>query len=268
MQYATCPVYQVSAGAVSGAAKNLRPMRTMLLMATVLLAQSAHATGLAAETIGYAYDINSEQLLYSESHCVSADAMVREVIYRDSSDGLIALKELSYDTGPTTPGFVQRNINTSDSVAVELRQGEVVMSFVGSGAAAARVVTKKPDAGVPLVVDAGFDAFVKANWESLLAGESKHFQFPFAARETLVELQIASATCSYEREADQCFTLELNNWLFRMLADPIELGYDSDLRRLTRFRGTSNITDAEGDGMVVDIHYQYTDVASIDCANE
>jgi hypothetical protein len=42
-----------------------------------------------------------------------------------------------------------------------------------------------------------------------------------------------------------------------MLASPIELGYDSSLMRLNRYRGLSNINDDNGDGLVVDIKYQY-----------
>jgi hypothetical protein len=243
-----------------------RVKKALLAAGVMMMVQQSHAAALKAETVGQAYDIATAQPLYSETHCVSDDAAVREVIYRDRDEALIAFKELSYETGPTTPAFVQHNINTQDSVAVEMRQGEIIMTFAESDLRSPRVVAKTPGAGVPLVVDAGFDAFVKDNWESLLAGERKRFQFPFAARETVVELQIASASCTYESETDQCFTLELGNWFFKMLAAPIELGYDSELRRLSRFRGVSNITDADGGGMVVDIRYRYSDVASVDCA--
>jgi hypothetical protein len=244
------------------------PVFMLLLIAAAMVAQKAYAKVLVAETIGQAYDLNSAQPLYTETHCVSDDAVIREVIYRDGNEEVIAFKALSYATGPTTPAFVQHNISTRGSVAVELQQGEVVMNFAGSDSELDRVVAKKAGATLPLVIDAGFDAFVKTNWESLLAGERKRFQFPFAAREMVVELQIASASCSYESETDQCFSLELNNWLLKMVADPIELGYDSELRRLSRFRGVSNITDADGAGMVVDILYRYSDMASVDCAPE
>ena len=74
------------------------------------------------------------------------------------------------------------------------------------------------------------------------------------------------AQCTYETETDQCFRLELSNWFFRMLADPIELGYDPAQRRLTRYRGLSNIGDGKGNGLVVDIRYDYQDVPEQACA--
>ena len=45
-----------------------------------------------------------------------------------------------------------------------------------------------------------------------------------------------------------------------MVVKPIELGYDPELRRLTRFRGLSNIGDENGNGLVVDIKYDYQDI--------
>jgi hypothetical protein len=50
-----------------------------------------------------------------------------------------------------------------------------------------------------------------------------------------------------------------------MLASPIELGYDSTLMRLNRYRGLSNINDDNGDSLVVDIKYQYKET-EVTCA--
>ena len=127
------------------------------------------------------------------------------------------------------------------------------------------VISTQPSPNLPVVIDAGFDAFVRANWDSLVAGANKSFQFPFAARESLVKLRIKPVSCSYDSETDQCFRLEMNNWLLRMLVAPIELGYDARLKRLTRYRGLSNIGDGQGNGLVVDIRYNYQDVPVMAC---
>ena len=77
------------------------------------------------------------------------------------------------------------------------------------------------------------------------------------SRNQLIALRLKKSPCQYETNTDQCFALEPANWLFRMLASPIELGYDSTLMRLNRYRGLSNINDVNGAGLVVDIKYQY-----------
>jgi hypothetical protein len=240
----------------------------LLVPALHALTHTAHATALVAQTIGEAFDLDSNKPLYSETHCVSGDALMREVIYKDAANQLIAYKVLDYATGSNTPSYVQHNVYSQDSIAVELEQERQEIIFTATDAERPdqpSVSSVKPGNALPVVIDAGFDAFVRENWHSLVAGERKQFQFPFAARESVVELSIASASCSYATETDQCFTLELNNWLLSMLADPIELGYDAKLQRLARFRGISNISDDAGEALAVDIHYRYDDVDALDC---
>lgn len=126
-------------------------------------------------------------------------------------------------------------------------------------------VIAQPNDSLPLVIDAGFDAFVRRYWDELVAGASREFQFPFADRSSLVEMRIKPLTCSYATKTEQCFRLELANWFLRMVVKPIELGYDAGSRRLTRYRGLSNIGDGKGNGLVVDIHYDYGGIAAPAC---
>ena len=148
-----------------------------------------------------------------------------------------------------------------------LRSGAVVVTTRDDSAdGTGRSHTLTPSPASPLVIDAGFDAFVTDHWSSLVDGQQQRFQFPLAAREALVELQIRSAPCTYPTQSDQCFRLAVDNWVLRLVADSIELGYDAQSRRLTRFRGVSNIGDGSGGGMAVDIHYRYHDLAALECA--
>jgi hypothetical protein len=231
--------------------------------------RDSRADDAVAHAIGTAYDLDGEMHLYSETHCVSGDALEREVIYRDAEEQLIAHKTLDYQTGPTTPSYVQRNFHAGESIIVELRKDTIDMTVrdmtVSDGAGAGETVSAPLDTSKPLVIDAGFDAFVTGNWDALVAGQSMRFQFPFAARESLFALRINAARCSYGTGADQCFRLELDNWILRALLDPIELGYDASLKRLVRYRGLSNIGDGKGAGQVVDIRYRYHDLPALAC---
>jgi hypothetical protein len=232
-----------------------------------MMMPAGYANDIVAQTIGEAFDLKSDEPLYSETHCLSGDALAREVIYRNVEGQLLAHKILSYRSGPTTPSFVQRNFYSQESIEVELKQDEVTMTIKDENSPApGKVISTRPSANLPVVIDAGFDAFVTGNWDSLLAGDNKSFQFPFAARESLVELRIKPTVCTYNTESDQCFRLEMNNWLLRMLVAPIELGYDAKLKRLTRYRGLSNIGDGKGEGLVVDIRYNYQDIPAMACS--
>ncbi len=238
----------------------------LLALCLLALIHQAHASPLVAQTIGEAFDQNTNELLYSETHCVSQDALTREVLYRNTEEQLIAYKVLRYDSGPMTPSFEQRNLYSNEIVAIAWQRGTILVTAREDTAdGKARSVSLLPGTDSPIVIDAGFDAFVTGNWDSLVDGEKKRFQFPVAAREALVELRIESAPCSYDTETDQCFTLEVDHWLISMVADAIELGYNSQLQRLARFRGVSNISDGAGAGLVVDIHYRYQDLAALQC---
>lgn len=217
------------------------------------------------QTVGKAYELNGDGLLYTEAHCVSENEKSREVIYRDGEERLIARKIVDYQTGNTTPGFVQHNIPAGQSLKVELQDQTLTMSLLDTESQPLKVTNAEASQKLPIVIDAGFDYFIQENWNELTDGQNITFQFPLPARASLVNLRISPATCSYDTEVDQCFRLDVDNWLLRMLVKPIELGYDAELRRLTRYRGLSNIEDSAGKGMTVDIRYLYEDGAEQSC---
>ena len=233
--------------------------RCQLFLCLMVLAGPISAGDKIGETVGLAYDLKTDELLYSETHCVSEDSAEREVLYKDAEGKLMASKLLDYSSGVTTPSFVQHNLYSSELIEVGFEQGMVSMAIIDADS---REILKSAQAQssqkLPIVIDAGFDFFVLQHWDSLVAGESHEFQFPLADRESLVELRIQSLGCSYSSQTDQCFRLDVANWLLRILVKPIELGYDKEDKRLTRFRGLSNIGDANGNGLVVDIKYDYS----------
>jgi hypothetical protein len=249
---------------------NMTPVKTTvpfgLMLALLILSRPLAADVKTGETVGLAFDLKSDQLLYRETHCVSADKLAREVIYRDAGGKLIARKLLDYSSGATTPSFVQHNFYSRELVEVAYEQGVVSMAVVDADSREThKSGSVKPSAKLPVVIDAGFDVFVRQNWDSLVAGNSLEFQFPLADRERLVDLRIKPLGCSYPTQTDQCFRLDVANWFLRMLVKPIELGYDVERRRLTRFRGLSNIGDENGNGLVVDIKYDYQDIPGEAC---
>ena len=239
-----------------------------LLSGLLLFALSAPlaATDNIGQTVGSAYDFESDKLLYRETHCVSEDEMAREVIYQDAEGKLIARKKLDYSSGAITPSFVQKNFYSGELIEVALDEGVVSMAVVDvNSGEALKSSQEKPSQELPVVIDAGFDVFVRQNWDSLVAGESLTFLFPLSDRGSLIELRIQPLGCSYPTQSDQCFRLDVANWLLRMLVKPIELGYDIEQQQLTRFRGLSNIGDENGNGLVVDIKYDYQDVPRQAC---
>jgi hypothetical protein len=227
-----------------------------------LLGQSA--VQLYEQVVGEATDLQSGESIYKEVHCGVATELPSDVFYQSTDGNLIAHKTIDYQSGRTTPSFTQTYALNQERVNVQFDQETLVMAMTArDGTKSDRQYKVSALDKTPIVIDAGFDIFIRDNWKELLSGETKVFQFPLVSRAQLISLQAKKSICQYDSETDQCFALEPSNWLFRMLASPIELGYDSTLKRLNRYRGLSNINDANGDGFVVDIKYQYRETAIV-----
>jgi hypothetical protein len=205
----------------------------------VTVAAMAGEGGLEAATItGQAFDLDSGKLLYSEDYfCSPAEdgsATGRcSVVYRDERGDMIARKEIDYSRSLQAPSLL---IN-------DYRQArELQMEF-----------TDQPD----LVVDAGFDNFVRLNWDQLSEGDPVKFRFLVAGRDSPLKMKARADDSDSCDEETFCLTISLDSWLLGSFVDPIELTYSRDDRRLLRFRGISNIRDAAGATQEVDIRYRY-----------
>ena len=228
---------------------------------------SATANQSLTHVVGDAFELESDVLVYRETHCGVQDELASEVFYQHGDGTLIAHKTLDYRSGHMTPSFVQNNFQAREKIRVSFEQEAVSMSVTDYGSQESKKTHSVTDAASkPTVIDAGFDGFIRANWDNLVSGEMQEFQFPVASRASLVSLRLKPSVCRYETETDQCFTLEPSNWFFRMLTSPIELGYDASLARLVRYRGLSNINDENGRGLVVDIKYRYLATPGTACS--
>ncbi|MFT4822567.1 MAG: hypothetical protein ACJASY_002502 [Halioglobus sp.] len=194
---------------------------------------SVFADDLALRVVGNAYGQGEKELLYREYHYCSSDALQCKVEYRDDSDELITHKMLDY----------RQSLN-SPELFVKAYREEVDQSLALSNVE-------------ELVVDAGFDNFVRSKWEDLVTGEAVIFPFqplgfdkPFKMR----AMESDDAACD---RVQLCLTVRVDSWLLGLLASPIELVYSRDERRLLRFSGVSNIRGVRGESLNVDIDYLY-----------
>jgi hypothetical protein len=185
------------------------------------------------QVIGNAYDGESGQYLYSEYHSCTSSKLECLVDYRDPSGQLIVSKKLNYTAGFTQPTLIMKDYRTGKDTIInsEYREG--------------------------LVVDAGFDNFVRSQWDTLTTGDTVKFLFLVAGFDEPLKMR-ASLDRSRSCNAEQlCLEIVLDSWLLRFLADPIALAYSLDSKRLLRYQGLSNIRDENNKSMIVDIHYDY-----------
>ncbi len=96
------------------------------------------------------------------------------------------------------------------------------------------------------VVDAGFDAAVRAHWQALLQGGPLRLPFLVPGRGRFYPVTVVhQGPVRWQGQAAQAFEVRLDTW-YGSLAPRLSLVYADVDRRLLEFRGTSNLLDAAG----------------------
>ncbi|WP_439133340.1 hypothetical protein [Pseudomaricurvus sp.] len=216
------------------------------------------------DIVGEARDIESNNLLYREFYTLDERGLPRKVEYRLPDDRLLATKALQFNQSGepselTFPSVDHQNLlngrlmevqGDGDPITVRYRESQRDPIEEAS-------LPRKPQA----VVDAGFDEFVRQNWDRLMSGERLTMNFLMPSRLDYVALQLRHRTLPSDRDegSNQAIWIQATpaNGFLRLFVDPIDLYYQRDSRRLIRYSGISNLMDPSGSSMTVDIRYQY-----------
>lgn len=203
---------------------------------------------------GTAYKPDTEQVLYIEKY-IRESATQTRVQYLDDKGKLVAEKRLDFSRNEHAPDVNKSDFRLDSQLSVSTRDNTTRISAQRNGEEA---LEASIETGKKLVIDAGFDPFIQANWDELLASEVLKFRFLVPARKTAVKLKVSKADCAAE-QARVCFRIKAANWIIGALMTPIDLEYDRDSSRLLRFTGLGQLRDDQGKGQKVDIHYRYPD---------
>ncbi len=234
----------------------------VLLAGLILNAQAGVTEVMIYSGKAYAPD-NPRQLLYCEKHLLQlrGDKPYRRNVSYFNADGkLIAQKENQYFSNPAAPDFRLQDLRHHYHEQARYNDdGSLLLSLQENSAAEEQktLLTELPE---NLVIDAGFDEFVRLHWQSLLSGKEVSFSFASAARQDIVNFRLEKTSLD---DRQLVLSMRLKSRLLAWLLDPIELTYERDSQRLLRYRGLSNIMDSTGNTYHADIRYEYPG----DCPN-
>ncbi len=227
------------------------------------LAVSAHSWAQERpwETLeGLAKDPQSGQVIYQERHSMAQNAegdWVMESDYLAPDGALFAERTVSFDPSyPQRPDYRLTDYRDDfEEGATTLDDGRVELFRVIDGERKSETIRPADDR--PLVIDAGFSAFIASHWSELLAGQRLTFDFASSARLTTIPFRLSHVD-TIDREGtgrQQKFKLEPSNWFVRMLVNPIVLTYADDTRALIGYDGLSNIRKDGGGNHTVEIQF-------------
>jgi hypothetical protein len=216
--------------------------------------------------IGTAWSQDKSTILYQEYHFAENPELdlPTRVQYRNPDGSLIAEKSMDYSISMTAPAITQIDYRNSSRVNTDFLPAEpspqIRVGFQAHDSSQYREQTVSyRDA---MVIDAGFDPFVRENWERITSGRplSAHFLVPSRFDTVRVNLtQTNSRNCTGVDVDVQCFVIRPAGMLrvVGFLIDPIYIGYEQNSQRLMMFNGLSNLRDDAGDPRNVLITYEY-----------
>jgi hypothetical protein len=206
---------------------------------------------------GFAFDLQTGAYLYSETHTetVRRGGPIRcEVVYADAEEEPIARKEIDFGTRPWTPSFRMEDERDGYVEGAEVYEDSVRLYTRERSSEPFRERTLLISSERPLVIDAGFNPFVRHFMSTMKPGDRVVFDFtaPHKLRTYRLRLRLTEETVFQGRQA-AVFHLEVDNFLVRLFVDPIVLAYDIETRRILQYEGVTNVGNGSGKNYVARI---------------
>ena len=229
--------------------------RLQRIASALFLGLAGLASGPAAADLSYeegvARDPDSNVVLYREQHLVrrvDGAPSERLVVYRCPDGTAFARKRVDYRDSRQAPAFTFEDARDGYGEGLR-RRGQAARVWVREG----RDQTERsaPLAAANLLVaDAGFDEFIRRQWQPLLAGESVALRFALPARLESLGFRLKRVgSAQVAGETAELFRLKLGG-LLGWVAPHIDVAYGRESRRLLRFEGLSNLRDDDGDSQL------------------
>jgi len=227
-------------------------MVTRLLVAALMVSALPAQAALTFEE-GLARDPDSRALLYREQHLIrraQGKPAERLVLYRCADGTPFARKRVDYRLSAQAPEFSFEDVRLGYREGLR-RAGGTGTVWVRDGRDESERSAALEDPGARLVADAGFDEFIRSQWQPLVAGESVPLRFAVPSRLQTLGFKVArQGSLTVGKEPAEAFRLKLGG-LLGWIAPHIDVAYGRDTRRLLRFEGLSNLRSDDGRSQLV-----------------
>ncbi len=234
-------------------------MKQFLIILLILSSTQAFAETRTNERTGYAHDLDSDTLIYTETHLETYEdnrIVSDKVTYKNAAGDVIAEKQVDYTENNTMPDFSLTNYVTGHQESASKQTSELTIAFAKNNSEDKKSKTiPLPDIGI---IDAGFDQFIISNWEALVNEERLVRKMLIPSMRQFIEFRIYQEKIDTEQQR-RILKVEPDSFLFRFLGDPLVLEYDMAQPKLLLFKGTSNMRDEKGKNLQVSISFPIDD---------
>jgi hypothetical protein len=220
-----------------------------LMMAIIIGALFASSTLTAQELRfeeGIARDPDSKKSMYIEQHWIRSNGetpVERLVLYRCTDGTAFARKRVNYQNNLQAPAFEFTDGRKKVSEGLRYAAAGPALWFRGAGVSTEKVAALS---NANLVADAGFDEFIRLNWTNLRAGKEIPLNFAVPTRLKAYKFNLKQiGESQFAGKAAVTFELKIAG-LLSLIADPIQVTYGKNDKRLLSFKGLSNLRDDQG----------------------
>lgn len=216
--------------------------------------------------VGFACDRKSGEPAYREIHeeiWESGRLVEDRVSYRSPQGEEFAVKRVDYRASPITPDFSldDRSIKHRESLERDRQSGALRVSYQSPGDTLMQSVVLEGRSDP--IADAGFEQLLLQSWDRLLAGESITRPFLIPSHLEAIDMRLRyRPEASEERSAAMpslpslvVFELAIDSFWLRLVVPAIKLYYESTTRELVRYEGPSNLRNAKGRNLDVNIDF-------------
>jgi hypothetical protein len=204
---------------------------------------------------GLAYVRGTDHLAYRETDWLfTRDGVAQRLtLYRCADGKPFARKEVRASPTDIAPDFEFLHARDGYREGVHSQGGSREI-FVQQNAKAPIVVHPLPPDSDG-VIDAGFDAFIRAHWRDFSAGQSRRIPFLLPDHFKFVDFRIADAADgTLDGRPVRELKMTLKAW-YGFALPSIDLAYDPGGRRLEEYQGIGNIRDDSGHNQNVRIEF-------------
>lgn len=221
----------------------------------VSLLQTADSNTVGTNIIGSAYSLKTGSLLYQENYKKINDVL-QKVEYSEPDGIVFGRKTIDFSQSTVAPSFTQINERNGEEIYIRQEGRNLVVNYKENTDSQQESEQLKVDAG--MVIDAGFDGFIKQYWSVLESGKKLDVDYLVPSKKTTFGFRFSRAECIGGAKSDVvCFSLSPISWVVKLAVDPIIVAYDATEKKLLRFTGRGNIANAAGKYETVDIQYRY-----------
>ncbi|QGL63749.1 hypothetical protein FEO87_11075 [Stenotrophomonas maltophilia] len=194
-------------------------------------------------------------IAYREVHWQrgAGDGSERWVEYLCPAGQPFARKQMPAATRPQMRGYVLQDARSGQAADVRVDPGVVRVDWKEDTSTPSR--TKQLPLPPDAVIDAGFDAAVRAHWRTLQGGAPVSLPFLVPGRQRFYPVQVQyQGPVRWQGLSAHAVNVRLDTW-FGAVAPRLSLVYADADRRLLEFRGTSNLRDVRGDYPQVTVRF-------------